>query len=188
MSDANVLDGACPRCGFGLDAHILGADGGEDRYFCRDEAIERWGLAAVFAEIGSAGVSERAVWVWPVEPEPKPDDEPRQMQPWMNRYAEGAMPSAEADHLAAFVEPDGWTASARGWWNMVCWNGLSEAQQARLIEVGNLPLGYRPEGSCQRGAKVAIETDEDVAPGPRFYCLDCAIGYLALLKFGPVSP
>ena len=72
----------------------------------------------------------------------------------------------------------------RGWWDMACWNGLSPDQQHRLIAVGNLPWGYQPEGTCPRGAAVAIETDNDLAPGPRFYCLDCAIGYLAKTKFG----
>jgi hypothetical protein len=67
----------------------------------------------------------------------------------------------------------------RGWWNMVCWNGLSADQQTRLVEVGNLPMGYRPEGTdCPNGAQVAIETEDDSAPGPRFYCYPCAIAYL----------
>jgi hypothetical protein len=66
----------------------------------------------------------------------------------------------------------------RGWWNMACWNGLSHAQQRRLIEHGNLPIDYRPEGECQRGAEVCIETQDDAAPGPRFYCRPCAIAYL----------
>lgn len=70
-------------------------------------------------------------------------------------------------------------AHARGWFNMTCWNGLSAAQQTRLIEVGNLPLGYQPEGECPRGAEVAIETEDDAAPGPRFYCVPCAVDHLS---------
>jgi hypothetical protein len=66
----------------------------------------------------------------------------------------------------------------RGWWNMVCWNGLSVEQQRRLLDVGNLEFGYRPEGDCPRGAEVAIETEDDTAPGPRFYCTLCALAYL----------
>jgi hypothetical protein len=66
----------------------------------------------------------------------------------------------------------------RGWWNMRCWNGLSADQQRRLIEVGNLPFGYEPGGTCQRGAAIAIETQDDEAPGPRFYCGPCAHDYL----------
>ena len=66
-----------------------------------------------------------------------------------------------------------------GWWRMACWNGLSEAQQRRLIEVGNLPIDYRPGGTCCNGAEVAIESMHDQAPGPRFYCLSCAIEHLA---------
>jgi hypothetical protein len=66
----------------------------------------------------------------------------------------------------------------RGWWNMACWNGLSTEQQDRLIDQGNLPWGYREAGRCPNGATVAIECDEDISPGPRFYCLACAIEYL----------
>ena len=61
---------------------------------------------------------------------------------------------------------------------MTCWNGLSAAQQRRLIREGNLPFGYQPEGRCTAGAAVAIETATDAAPGPRFYCYDCALVYL----------
>lgn len=67
---------------------------------------------------------------------------------------------------------------ARGWFNLPCWNGLSEAQQDRLITWGNLPLGYEPEGECQEPAAVAIELPIDAAPGPRFLCLTCASEYL----------
>lgn len=61
---------------------------------------------------------------------------------------------------------------------MACFNGLSEAQQTRLVEWGNLEFGYQPEGECRNGAEMAIETQDDVAPGPRFYCRSCAIEYL----------
>lgn len=67
---------------------------------------------------------------------------------------------------------------SRGWWNMACWNGLSTEQQERLVHWGNLPLGYVPAGPCRRGASVAVETQNDAAPGPRFYCRYCAIEYL----------
>ncbi len=69
--------------------------------------------------------------------------------------------------------------NVRGWWNMACWNGLSEYQQHRLLTYGNLPIDYRPEVGCPNGAEVAIETQNDVAPGPRFYCRACAVEYLA---------
>jgi len=69
----------------------------------------------------------------------------------------------------------------RGWFNMPCWNGLSGEQQHRLITVGNLPIGFVPEGGwCPNGAEVAIETQHDEAPGPRFYCVGCGITYLRL--------
>lgn len=65
-----------------------------------------------------------------------------------------------------------------GWFNMACWNGLSEAQQRELITVGVLPYGYEPAGECPWGAEVAIETQYDEAPGPRFYCLTCGTLYI----------
>jgi len=66
----------------------------------------------------------------------------------------------------------------RGWFDLPCWNGLSREQQRRLLEWGNLPFGYAEQGECARPAEVAIETPDDVAPGPRFYCRECAIEYL----------
>jgi hypothetical protein len=72
-----------------------------------------------------------------------------------------------------------------GWWNMACWEGLSAAQQAMLIERGTLSLGYRPEGDCQEPASVCIETEHDAAPGPRFYCWNCGIAYLENLQVFP---
>jgi hypothetical protein len=67
----------------------------------------------------------------------------------------------------------------KGWWNMACFNALSPAQQQHLVTVGVLPFGYRPEGgTCLNGAEVGVETQDDKFPGPRFYCLSCAIAYL----------
>lgn len=74
----------------------------------------------------------------------------------------------------------------RGWWNMACWNGLSAAQHARLIEYGNLPIDYQPEGDCPNPASVAVETENDAAPGPRFYCGPCAIIYLLQTQYNRV--
>lgn len=65
------------------------------------------------------------------------------------------------------------------WWGMSCWNGLSPEQQRALIEDGTLEFGYVPEGECQEPPTVAIETEDDAAPGPRFYCRACALAYLA---------
>lgn len=68
-----------------------------------------------------------------------------------------------------------------GWWDLPCWNGLSPSQQDRLLTVGNLPWGWRPESTgCSNGAEVAIETEHDQAPGSRFYCRPCAIAYLTV--------
>lgn len=69
---------------------------------------------------------------------------------------------------------------ARGWWDMACWNGLSREQQRMLIEDGVLFAGrWEPEGgTCPNGAEVEVTTMWDESPGPRFYCADCAIGYL----------
>ena len=71
------------------------------------------------------------------------------------------------------------TRCERGLYNMPCWNGLSEAQQLRLIIHGNLPLGYHPERThCRRGAECRVNTESDRAPSLRFYCYPCAIKYL----------
>jgi hypothetical protein len=70
------------------------------------------------------------------------------------------------------------------WWDLACFNGLSKDQQQFLVTEGFLPIGYEPEGECPNGAEVAIETEHDDFPGPRFYCMDCGLGYLARLKFG----
>jgi hypothetical protein len=84
---------------------------------------------------------------------------------------------AGAEHPHDVLVP--WGRPARGWWDMACWNALSADQQRRLIEVGNLPFGYSPEGgACHRGAQVCIECEGDEAHGPRFYCLPCAVEYL----------
>lgn len=68
----------------------------------------------------------------------------------------------------------------RGWYEMACWNGLSTEQQQMLIDRGVLLVGrWTPEGgTCSNGAEVAIETESDLAPGPRFYCRACAVAYL----------
>jgi hypothetical protein len=76
----------------------------------------------------------------------------------------------------------------RGWYDMFCWNGLSLDQREFLRTEGYLPFGYRPEGDCPNGAELEITTMWDEFPGPRFYCMDCALGYLALVKFGPAVP
>ena len=67
---------------------------------------------------------------------------------------------------------------ADGWYGLSCWNGLSAEQQERLLDWGNLPIGYVPEGSCKRPAGVSIELEGDRSPGPRFYCYECAIEHL----------
>lgn len=71
---------------------------------------------------------------------------------------------------------------------MPCWNGLSEAQQSRLISHGNLPLGYQPEGECENPADCEITTQDDIAPGPRFYCYRCGAEYLTFRDQGGIGP
>jgi hypothetical protein len=72
----------------------------------------------------------------------------------------------------------------RGWWNMPCFNGLSEAQQKQVVEEGYLEIGYQPEGQCLNGAEVEVTTMWDKFPGPRFYCRGCGIEFLSLV--GPL--
>ena len=72
----------------------------------------------------------------------------------------------------------------KGWYDMACWNGLSPAQQDMLIDRGVLLFGHwEPEGgTCTNGAQVAVEWEGDAAPGPTFFCIDCAIEHLATIK------
>jgi hypothetical protein len=65
----------------------------------------------------------------------------------------------------------------RGMWNMTCFNALSGDLQKRLVYYGNLPMGWVPTGWCHNPAEVEITTAWDEMPGPRFYCLDCAVRY-----------
>jgi hypothetical protein len=66
----------------------------------------------------------------------------------------------------------------KGWWNMVCFNGLSLEQQYDVLVRGVLEFGATPKGTCQSGAEVAIETMRDPTPGPRFLCMPCAVAYM----------
>ena len=72
--------------------------------------------------------------------------------------------------------------SKRGWWGLTCFNGLSREQQHRLVMHGNLPFGYQPDGDCPNGAEVEVTTMHDLRPGPRFYCVGCAVEYLQTLN------
>lgn len=72
-----------------------------------------------------------------------------------------------------------------GWFGLTCWNGLSADQQRTLIERGSLNAfdpSSIPAGWCENGAAVAIETEHDQAPGPRFYCVACAVARLSELR------
>jgi len=60
---------------------------------------------------------------------------------------------------------------------MRCWNALSPDQQARLVATGDLPWRYEGDG-CSRDAVVGIVFRHDRTPGPRHYCLPCALEYL----------
>lgn len=68
----------------------------------------------------------------------------------------------------------------QGLYVLWCFNALSADQQKRLVEWGNLPFGYKPEGDqCSRPAQVGIEVGgDDQTPGPRFYCFRCGIEYI----------
>lgn len=70
--------------------------------------------------------------------------------------------------------------ASKGWWGMSCWNALSKRQQRQLIERGTLEIFSKPEGdACDQAAAVMVECQDDEAPGPRFYCLPCAILFLS---------
>lgn len=74
--------------------------------------------------------------------------------------------------------PEGWVTE-RGWYDMLCFNSLDGELQRRLVYWGNLPLGHAETGRCHNPAEVEITTVYDAMPGPRFYCLECAVMYLA---------
>lgn len=67
-----------------------------------------------------------------------------------------------------------------GYWGMWCFNALSPDQQRMVVEEGYLPIDRkRPEGgTCTHPAELEVETMFDKFPGPRFYCITCAIVYL----------
>lgn len=73
-------------------------------------------------------------------------------------------------------------------YGMICFNALSPEQQEFLIVEGYLPWGWRPEGTaCDKPADVEVVTIWDRTPGPRYYCVSCAIGYLVGLELSPAS-
>jgi hypothetical protein len=82
---------------------------------------------------------------------------------------------------------------ARGLYGMSCFNALGPEQQERLVVHGNLVLGYIPRGgTCLNGAEVGLEFAESYpgerAPGPRFYCVSCAIEYLSARQAATITP
>lgn len=70
----------------------------------------------------------------------------------------------------------------RGLFAMTCFNALSGDLQRRLVYHGNLPMGWVPTGRCHNPAEVEVTTQWDEMPGPRFYCLLCAIAYLIAMR------
>jgi hypothetical protein len=82
---------------------------------------------------------------------------------------------------------------ARGLYGMSCFNALGPKQQERLVVYGNLPMGYVPRGgTCLNGAEVGLEFAPNYpgerAPGPRFYCVLCAIEYLTARQAATITP
>ena len=70
-----------------------------------------------------------------------------------------------------------------GYWGMWCFNRLSDEQQRFLVVKGYLPFGWVPEGTkCSSPAQLEITCMDDETPGPRFYCVPCAIEYLEMEK------
>jgi hypothetical protein len=85
------------------------------------------------------------------------------------------------------------TLVARGLYGLACFNALGPDQQEFLVVEGYLPFGYRPEGgTCSNGAEVGLEFAYDYpgerAPGPRFYCVPCAIEYLKGRQAATIPP
>jgi hypothetical protein len=60
-----------------------------------------------------------------------------------------------------------------------CWNSLSIEDQQRLIDGHYGPLiTARSDHGCTSHARVALEFVGDASPGPRFYCIRCAVSAL----------
>ena len=70
---------------------------------------------------------------------------------------------------------------ADGYWGMSCFNALSKAQQHHLVMEGYIPLGQVPAGTCHNPAELEVTTMYDLMPGPRFYCVGCALTHLTAL-------
>jgi hypothetical protein len=66
--------------------------------------------------------------------------------------------------------------SHMGLWGMTCFNAMSEDHQKQLVVDGKF-RGY-DSWRCSNPAEIGIETDQDMNPGPRFYCRSCAIEFL----------
>lgn len=76
---------------------------------------------------------------------------------------------------------NGWVVE-RGWYGLLCFNSLDGELQRRLVYWGNIPIGSPHNGRCHNAAEVEITTVWDAMPGPRFYCMVCAIEYLVGLR------
>lgn len=70
-----------------------------------------------------------------------------------------------------------------GYWQMWCFNALSREQREQVVIQGYLDIGWQPEKvECAEAAELEVETVYDAMPGPRFYCIPCAIKYLEQLR------
>lgn len=58
-----------------------------------------------------------------------------------------------------------------------CWNAYLKDNQEFHALTGSGLERLDPQG-CRNRSHVAIETIEDIGPGPRWYCIPCAIGRL----------
>lgn len=67
------------------------------------------------------------------------------------------------------------------YWGMRCFNSMSKEQQRFLVMEGYVPIGQVPAGTCPNPAELEVTTMYDLMPGPRFYCLACAVEHLRTL-------
>lgn len=56
----------------------------------------------------------------------------------------------------------------------ICWNGMTEVQQAHVAQWGSPDPEDYGGGSCPNRAEVEVG-ELGTMPGPRFYCVPCAI-------------
>ena len=167
----------------------LDRDGSETGDKEEEQDQERWPWSLTYVKepdgcsrCGSSQDEEHDVdcpsvpaWTWPF-PGPEPKTNLLSLDPAVYRR-----PGSQEDKPRPLEE---WFDTPEGWWGLLsCWNRMSLDQAERLRTTGSPATSYEPWDNphrCDRPAEVAMQTQDEDYPGPRFYCRPCAIEYLQL--------